>query len=199
MGGFMDFFTGGGGDLIGSGISAAVSAKVAADNRRFQERMTRNRYQYQMADMQAAGLNPMLSFGQQPPGSPPGAMAQIPDFGKTSVASGLAAAQKALLGEQEEKEQSITDLNTATTARTQAETVLKQLEAERSGVWNRAWGWGTKAMDITDEYIPTGARRAKEQQKFQLDWDHYMKQFDVYKRAQQPTYMKKKIKPEGSW
>ena len=80
-------FTMGLGSLFGSGMSAAVSAKIASQNRKFQERMTKNRYQYQMADMRSAGLNPMLSMGQQPPASPPGAMAQIPDFGKSFTSS----------------------------------------------------------------------------------------------------------------
>jgi hypothetical protein len=65
-----------------SGISAGVSAAVAADNRKFQERMYKNRYTYQVDDLKRAGLNPALAYGQTPPAGPPGDKAQIPDFGK---------------------------------------------------------------------------------------------------------------------
>lgn len=77
---------------------------IARKNREFQERMTKHRYQYQMADMRAAGLNPMLAMGQSPPGSPPGAMAQIPDFG-ASLSKGVSAwSQKRLQDQQAQTE-----------------------------------------------------------------------------------------------
>jgi len=90
------------GGIIGSSISAGTSAMIARKNREFQERMTKHRYQYQMADMRAAGLNPMLAMGQSPPGSPPGAMAQIPDLGSSFAKGTSAWAQKQLAKEQEE-------------------------------------------------------------------------------------------------
>jgi hypothetical protein len=119
--------------MIGSAISAGVSAKVAYENRKFQERMTKNRYQYQMEDMRKAGLNPILASGQAPPGAPPGAMAQIPDFGKTMYASALAKKQ----GEQAE---SGTRLNDATAR-------LKTAEAARAEVEARLWGAPASALD----------------------------------------------------
>ena len=74
--------------------------EIASDNRKFQERMTKNRYQYQMADMKKAGLNPILASGQAPPGAPPGAMASIPDFGK-SFSGGYSAKAGADLANQQ--------------------------------------------------------------------------------------------------
>ena len=87
---------GGLGSMFGSGISAAASAKIARDNRKWQERMTKHRYQYQMQDMRAAGLNPMLAFGASPPSTPTPAMPNIPDFG-ASMAKGASAASQLLL------------------------------------------------------------------------------------------------------
>lgn len=50
--------------------SSTFSAEQAYRQMQFQERMSRNRYQYTVDDMQRAGLNPMLAY-QQGGGSPP--------------------------------------------------------------------------------------------------------------------------------
>lgn len=64
-----------GASLAGSGISAfgaSQSAKAqkaeAERNREFQRSFYQHRYQWQMADMKAAGLNPILSYHQAPSG-----------------------------------------------------------------------------------------------------------------------------------
>lgn len=104
MPGFFEGLGSGIASLFGSGASAAVSAKMAAQNRQFQERMTRHRYQYQMEDMRKAGLNPILAFGQQPPSAPSGAMGKTPDFGQ-SITQGVSAfAQRALQRQQAQTE-----------------------------------------------------------------------------------------------
>ena len=108
------------GGLFGGGIDAAVSAKMAADNRKFQERMTRNRYTYQMEDMKNAGLNPILASGQAPPGAPPGAMGKGTAFGL-----GLAATAK-VASEIDNVEQ-----NTATSAAHAAELKAKAEESRQ--------------------------------------------------------------------
>jgi len=202
--------------LAGAGISAGVSAKVASDNRRFQERMTKNRYQYQTADMQAAGLNPMLAYGQQPPASPPGAMAQIPDFGATANAAFMGYAQRKLLKEQEKKEKSATGLNDATkTLRTAearlrtAEAVKAELVAKGYGVPSTALDWlfkpqNWKAPKLTpaqqqkrrqdawqyqNQGVPHSGKSGKRQRTHGLDWDRWMEEFRQDRRKQQPDYM----------
>lgn len=68
------------GGLLGGGLSnlagSALASHEASKNRDFQERMYKHRYQFQMQDMKAAGLNPMLAMGSSPPGAPSGATAK---------------------------------------------------------------------------------------------------------------------------
>lgn len=83
----------GGGLDIGTNALSYYGAKDAnrqnlqsvRDQMDFQERMFKNRYQYQMNDMRAAGLNPLLAFGSAPPLPSGGsASAQQNPFGRLS-------------------------------------------------------------------------------------------------------------------
>lgn len=72
--------------LAGGATSAALAAREAAKNRRFQKKMYKNRFKYSMADMRRSGLNPILaaSSGLGGGGSPSGSMASMPDLGNTA-------------------------------------------------------------------------------------------------------------------
>jgi len=73
--------------IFGSGISARASAREAKRNRAFQERMSNTAYQRGMADMEKAGLNPILSAKLGGASSPAGAMANIPDLGSSMTSA----------------------------------------------------------------------------------------------------------------
>jgi hypothetical protein len=76
------------GSVIGAGIGAAASlfggkkqndanAAMARQQMEFQERMRATQYQTAVADLKAAGLNPMLAYSQGGAGTPVGATAQM--------------------------------------------------------------------------------------------------------------------------
>lgn len=84
---------GAGADLLGGLFSSGQSARQAQRQMDFQERMSSTAHQREVADLRAAGLNPILSVNAGA-SSPGGAMGQVPDMsrkGSDAVNSALAA------------------------------------------------------------------------------------------------------------
>lgn len=72
---------GGGISSVGSIISSAMQLKEAARNRQFQERMSSTAHQREVADLRAAGLNPILSANSGA-SSPAGSMGTVGNPGE---------------------------------------------------------------------------------------------------------------------
>lgn len=93
---------------VGGFLQNKSSAKQAADNRAFQERMSSTAAQRSAKDYQAAGFNPALAY-ERPASSPGGSVAPVEDVLGKGVSSGLAAkaqaAQLKLLFEQTKEAQ----------------------------------------------------------------------------------------------
>jgi hypothetical protein len=100
--GFLKKFAGGiagglGGGLVsmaGGLISSGKAKKAAQKQMDFQRQMSNTAHQREVADLRAAGLNPILSAGGSGASTPGGAAGQTPDFGRLA-SSGFQAGMTA--------------------------------------------------------------------------------------------------------
>lgn len=114
-----------GGALIGA-AGSYFSGKSAAD---FAERSYKHRYQWQVKDLQKAGLNPMLAVSQGAPNVP---QPNFPNLGEgaargaaAGVSASIASAQIANLNSNSAKNAAETDLAAATAANVRGQTNLQ--------------------------------------------------------------------------
>jgi hypothetical protein len=81
---------GGAASLIGGLLGNRARRKEAEKNRQFQADMSGSAWQRAVKDMEAAGLNPALAYGQGPASTPGGSMAAQEDVISPAVSSAMA-------------------------------------------------------------------------------------------------------------
>lgn len=117
----------------------ARSQQAASESRDWQERMSNTAWQRGVADMKAAGLNPMLAYDKGGAGTPSGATASSSPVG--SSAGGSARGTPTMSGAAAQMSQA--EVNSAVVGRTKAET--EKLAAEKAEIEART---GTHAVSM---------------------------------------------------
>lgn len=122
-----------GGSLIGglfgkSGQDSANKAnlKIAREQMKFQERMSNTAHQREVADLRAAGLNPLLSAGGSGASTPSGASATMQNT-LSDLARNFARTPEAVLAVQQSR---------ANIAQTRAQENLIEAQARATGIKN---------------------------------------------------------------
>lgn len=132
----LDMITGGAyGNNQATQQTNASQMQLANDQMQFQERMSSTAYQRAMADMQRAGLNPMLAYEQGGASAPSGAMATLTaprpgDVGKGIKETAIAVAGGIADYKQKASQSDLNNANVPVAAATVEKTTANAKESE---------------------------------------------------------------------
>lgn len=146
------------------------SSAQSAEQMAFQERMYKNRYQYQVEDLKKAGLNPMMAYMQAPAAPPQGSQAHhIENKGLASVQGAMLGSQVRYMDAQTKSAETQAMLNTASAAREEA---TAKATLAQAGLSELELGRLTYLKDIFDSWNKDG---------FRVQSDKAQSLYDMYK------------------
>jgi len=195
--------------IIGAGIGASASliggskqnvanAQMAQNQMDFQERMRQTQYQTAVADLKAAGLNPMLAYSQGGAGTPQGATAQmgnpLGEAGSSAREAAIAVAnfkqlqtQNVLTQEQAEDTASAAELKKDTAALTRTQTAVELAKMPGYGKYGQF-------VDAQMNQLNSSAAQAMSSSAYQAEQERYTQQLTRLAKAgaapssQKPIY-----------
>jgi hypothetical protein len=208
------------GSVIGAGIGAASSlfggkkqneanAQMAAQQMQFQERMRATQYQTAVADLKAAGLNPMLAYSQGGAGTPQGATAQmgnpLGEAGSSAREAAMAVAnfkqlqtQNVLTQEQADATGAQAQQSRSTTANIDADTIDKINKNKATGKYGNMQD--TLLRDIqnrADQAVTNSAQQAA--QTRYTDQLTRLAKFGAAPSSAKPIYQDIKGGAQNAW
>lgn len=111
--------------LLGGRERNEAQADQAASANAFSAQQYATRYQTTVADMKAAGINPMLAYGSGPGNAPSGQQASVENVSSSAAQAAMTAAQVANVAADTRNKE-------ATTANIEADTRLKEAQTGQS-------------------------------------------------------------------
>lgn len=163
LGGPMGAAVGGsiGGGLAGYfGQKDANEANLASarEQMAFQERMSSSAHQREVADLRAAGLNPILSANAGS-STPSGAQAMTQNAGQSLATGALEAANMIIGLKKQQKELQLMD---AQIAKTKIDTKVASKAVPEADIKNRAYNiFGRPILDKIEQMTGTGSKQPK--------------------------------------
>lgn len=118
--------------FLGNEDTNDTNIQLNKENRDWQERMSNTAHQREVADLNAAGLNPMLSYRNNGASTPPTQPATVTNSAAAGVNSALAHAQVEQMQAQTKTAETQAALNAAEALKTNAETRLTTSSAATS-------------------------------------------------------------------
>lgn len=150
----MEYLAAAAGSIVSGLAQNKYNMDAQEDVQTFQRDMYKHRYQYQMLDMERAGLNPMLSAGAQPPGPPSGGGSSSATF---DVVGAIQSAQAMKAKQQDiELSKQQQDLVKSNTAKSDADTLLSLQQAKESQ--QRQEKLGVEVEDLRNQVRSSSAK-----------------------------------------